>query len=148
MAYILVVDDEQTVRELISATLDVDGHEIACARDGSEAVDVVLERLPDLIVLDIAMPRMDGWQFLDALHSRGLRHRTRVVLLSGRFDPSDVPPEEHGATSHFVRKPFEPEELRRLVRDALAEEPDTLAVRNDRREELVELLEMVDKTLG
>ncbi len=148
MARVLVVDDEAHVRELIGAILEADGHDVRTASDGREALTALESGLPDLIVLDLAMPGMDGWAFLDQLHARGLRRQTRVLIVSGRYDPATVTARQRSAMGRFLRKPFEPQELSALVTQTLAEEPDELYVRHERAGELAKLIRKVDDVLG
>src|ERR1043166_4718756 len=72
MARILVVDDEPSIRMLIRTILQSEGHSITTASNGREALEMVIENVPDLIVLDLMMPEMDGWHLLEELHIRGL----------------------------------------------------------------------------
>jgi two-component system nitrogen regulation response regulator NtrX len=148
MAHILVVDDESAVRETIAAVLETEGHEVQQARDGQDALEVVLERMPELILLDLAMPRMDGWRFLEELHERELRRKTRVIIVSGRYDPSSATATQRSRVGTFLRKPFEPDSLLRMVEDALLEEPADLYEKRERSDNLVRLIERVDRALS
>jgi len=147
MAHVLVVDDEPAVRETIAAVLETDGHEVQQARDGQEALEAVLERMPELILLDLAMPRMDGWRFLEELHERALRRKTRIIIVSGRYDPGSASAVQRSRVGTFLRKPFEPEWLLRMVDDALLEEPAELYEKRERSDNLVRLIERVDRVL-
>jgi CheY-like chemotaxis protein len=147
MARILVVDDEPSIRHLIKAILQDEGHEIETASNGHEALEKVIIAVPDLIVLDLMMPEMDGWRFLEELHLRGLRKQTRVVIVSGHFDPRTASPSERKAARHFLPKPFEPEVLVALVDDALARDANQLFEEHDRSVSLVRLLDKIDEVL-
>ena len=65
---ILVVDDEQLYRHLLRVNLETEGYEVIAARDGEEAIELVTSRQPDLIILDVAMPRLDGFSTLSLIH--------------------------------------------------------------------------------
>ena len=67
MARILIVDDEPDIRRLIQVNLELDGHEVHMACDGSEALAAVRAQVPDVIILDVMMPALDGWQVLEAI---------------------------------------------------------------------------------
>lgn len=147
MAYILVADDEAPIRSLISEILESDGHEIAQVRDGEEALASIDARMPDLIVLDLAMPGMDGWHFLDELHRRELRARTRVVIVSGRFEIASVLADHRTSPGCFLTKPFEEEDLRRLVSETLEIDPGELYQLHAKPDTLARLVEKVDRVL-
>jgi len=148
MPRILVVDDEPMIRRLISATLLDEGHEVVGAGNGREALVLIAEEVPDLIVLDLAMPEMDGWRFLEELYARGLRKQTRVVIVSGNLDRDARRRGQGQAVSHFLDKPFEPEALVTMVNEALATDADALAVQHDRSNELMKLIDKVDRVLS
>lgn len=148
MARILVVDDEAAIRAVIAAVLEEEGHTISHARDGAEALAAVEASVPDLIVLDLAMPGMDGWRLLEELHNRGLRKRTRVVIVSAHYDPTTASQTSYRRVGHFLAKPFEPDALVAMVDDALVVEPEELYDRLDRSESLARLIARVDEVMG
>jgi CheY-like chemotaxis protein len=148
MARILVVDDEPSIRALIKTILQHEGHDITTAANGREALEIVIDSLPELIVLDLMMPEMDGWRFLEELHLRGLRRQTRVVIVSGQFDPQTATEERNAHARHFLPKPFEPSSLVELIDDALSREPHELFEERDRTVNLVKLLDRMGEVLG
>ena len=147
MARILVVDDEPSIRHLIRTILVDEGHHIETAANGRVALEKVILAIPDLIVLDLMMPEMDGWRFLEELHLRGLRKQTRVVIVSGHFDPATASRGERRAARHFLPKPFEPEVLVDLINDALSRDASELFEEHDRSVSLVRLLDKIDEVL-
>ena len=86
---ILVVDDDPTVRELLSLQLGSAGHDVTTACDGDDGLAAVGEQAPDLVVLDVMMPRMSGWQVLEQLQEEPKATRPRVLLLTARDLPDD-----------------------------------------------------------
>jgi DNA-binding response OmpR family regulator len=109
MARILVVDDEPRIREVVSAYLARDGHEVSVAADGDGALELARLELPDLVVLDVMLPGRSGFDVLRALRSEGIS--VPVILLTARDDVVDrVAGLEIGADD-YVTKPFEPREL-------------------------------------
>ena len=148
MARILVVDDEAAIRAVIAAVLEEEGHDISHARDGAEALAAIQASMPDLIVLDLAMPGMDGWHLLEELHNRGLRKATRVVIVSAHYDPATAPLSQRRKVGHFLPKPFEPDALIAMVDEALAIESDNLYDQLDRSDGLARLLARVDEVMG
>lgn len=86
MAHILIVDDDGDSSEPLSIFLKAAGHEVTCKPDGREALVVVLSHTPDVIVLDLAMPEMDGPSFLEVVRSYLRIHTLPVVVLTGFGD--------------------------------------------------------------
>lgn len=146
MAHILVVDDELGIRHLIARILESEGHRVDLAGSGQEALDAIDCWMPDLIVLDLVMPEMDGWRFLEELYKRGVRRRTRVLIVSGYVQ--EAPPPEGQPAHRILPKPFDAADLIGLVDRALSEEPEDLFVRSERTRNLAQLISRVDEILG
>jgi DNA-binding response OmpR family regulator len=109
MTRILVVDDEPHIVEVVRAYLTREGHEVSTAADGDEALALARDLDPDLIVLDVMLPRRSGFEVLRELRAAG--SRAAVVMLTARDDVIDrVAGLEVGADD-YVTKPFEPREL-------------------------------------
>ncbi len=126
---ILVVDDEERLTSLVKAYLTQEGFRVVTARNGREALFIARQEKPDLIVLDLMMPEMDGYEFM-RLHRK--ERETPIILLTARVEDSDkVLGLELGADD-YVTKPFSPRELTARVRAVLrragqaAPEPDLL----------------------
>jgi DNA-binding response OmpR family regulator len=126
---ILVVDDEERLTALVKAYLTQEGFRVVTARNGREALFIARQEKPDLIVLDLMMPEMDGYEFM-RLHRK--ERETPILLLTARVEDSDkVLGLELGADD-YVTKPFSPRELTARVRAVLrragqaAPEPDLL----------------------
>ena len=145
MADILVVDDEPAIRLLIETLMEGEGHTVRTAANGREALTKVEEDVPDLIVLDLMMPEMDGWHFLEELHNRGLRKRTRVVIVSGYADSTGN--RTSRLSRHYLAKPFDIESLIALVNDALDQDSEDLYSQIDRRVSLARLIDKLDTVL-
>ena len=90
MAKFLIVDDEADAAGALAALLEREGHEAACARSAGEALTKMRGDEPDLILLDLTMPHVDGLDLLDALSDDGRFAHLRVAVYSGRDDPGDV----------------------------------------------------------
>lgn len=112
---ILVVDDSATVRKLISGKLSKSGHEVLCAADGIEALEKINEIMPDLILLDINMPRMDGYQVCKLIRNNEATKDVPVVMISGKDGFFDKVRGRMAGTTGYITKPFGPETLMKTV---------------------------------
>jgi DNA-binding response OmpR family regulator len=113
---VLVVDDEVRLVNLVRGYLEQDGYIVHSATNGREALFVAREQRPDLIVLDLMMPEMDGWEFM-RLHRQ--EYNTPVIMLTARIEDVDkVAGLEMGADD-YITKPFSPRELVARVRAVL-----------------------------
>jgi len=131
MAQILVVDDEAAVRGALVSHLVEMGHDCSKADDGIEALELLHEREFDLILTDVAMPRMNGLQFLE----RALPHlegRIPVVLLSSVDDQRAISAALTAGAFDYLTKPAGPDEIRRVVEAGLAQRSEVLRVQGNR----------------
>ena len=112
---ILVVDDSATVRKLISGKLEKCGHDVVCASDGVEAMERLEHFIPDLILLDITMPRMDGYQVCKTIRSNNTTKDVPVVMISGKDGFFDKVRGRMAGTTGYITKPFGPETLMKAV---------------------------------
>src|SRR3954447_19448390 len=121
MATILVVDDEPDIRALIQLNLELDGHRVVVAANGSEALAQVAKEVPDLMLLDLMMPEVDGWQVLESIKAATDIDVNRIpVLMLTAYDTADnrIRGGIEGAI-RYIAKPFSPSELRDEVKAAL-----------------------------
>jgi CheY-like chemotaxis protein len=118
-AVVLVVDDESDLRQLVAELLLGHGYDVVLAQHGREALERLCEHCPDLVLLDLNMPVMDGWQFLAAQRRLLEPHLVNIpVLLVTGADGADA----HAATLKavgLIEKPFDPDRLLNAVRTAL-----------------------------
>lgn len=112
---ILVVDDSATVRKLISGKLEKCGHEVVCAVDGMDALAKLNEIVPDLILLDITMPRMDGYQVCKLIRNNQATKDIPVVMISGKDGFFDKVRGRMAGTTGYITKPFGPETLMKAL---------------------------------
>jgi DNA-binding response OmpR family regulator len=108
---ILIIDDDSSFASTMSDRLDFEGYEVVTASDGSEGLDAVERERPDLIVLDILMPKLNGYAILKMLKSRN--NKAKVIICTGRSDVMDAVKGE--GISGFLVKPFDPIELVNMV---------------------------------
>jgi excisionase family DNA binding protein len=116
-ARILVVDDDAGLREFIRANLEHEGYVVREARSASEGLAALEEEPPDLILLDVMMPRMDGWEMLRRVHERHGVDAIQVIMYSGKLEEEGTA-EERGAQA-FIGKPFDPQKLLDATRQLL-----------------------------
>lgn len=112
---ILVVDDERHIVRLIQLNLEHAGYEVVCAYDGVEALDRVKSDNPDMVVLDILMPRMDGWDVLRQLQLDPTTVDLPVIILSQLADDADIFKGYRLGCWSYLTKPFNPIELLTFV---------------------------------
>ncbi len=129
-ARVLVVEDDRSVREAVERALSFEGYEVLTARDGAEALSAVMNEQPDVIVLDVMMPHIDGLEAARRIRARG--DTTPILMLTAREAVSDrVAGLDAGADDYLV-KPFALEELlarlRALLRRAQGTSTDVYVV--------------------
>jgi CheY-like chemotaxis protein len=112
---ILVVDDSPTVRKLISGKLEKSGHTVVLAVDGMDALAKINEMVPDLVLLDITMPRMDGYQVCKLIRSNNLTKDVPVVMISGKDGFFDKVRGRMAGSTGYITKPFGPDTLMRTI---------------------------------
>jgi len=124
MARILVAEDERDILELITFTLQFASHHVIAAENGEQALELVQQELPDLVLLDARMPRLSGYEVCRQLKSNPATQDIPVVFLSAKGQESEIKAGlESGAVKYLV-KPFSPEELIHSLEDILAEKRD------------------------
>lgn len=124
---ILVVDDSATVRKLISSKLEKSGHQVICAVDGVEAMATIETVVPDLVLLDIAMPRMDGYQVCKQIRMNHAAKDVPVVMISGKDGFFDKVRGRMAGTTGYITKPFGPETLMKALETYLIPDPAAAA---------------------
>ena len=117
MSKILVVDDQFGVRSLLVETFQDDGHEVKMAANGAEALQLFTEFEPDLIMLDMQMPGMNGIETLEKI--RSLDRRVAVIMMTGYEDPHNTKQAKDLGILCYKDKPFDLFELRERVMDIL-----------------------------
>jgi CheY-like chemotaxis protein len=112
---IMVVDDSATIRKLVSAKLEKHGHSVITAVDGMDALAKLEEVIPDLILLDITMPRLDGYQVCKLIRANDNTRFVPIVLISGKDGFFDKVRGKMCGSTTYITKPFGPEMLLRTV---------------------------------
>jgi CheY-like chemotaxis protein len=117
LARVLVADDDPVIRRLLEVNLELEGHEVLQAGDGTEALAVIRAEDPDLVILDVMMPDMDGWQVRAAMLEDPALADVPVVFVSARAQEADKRRGDELRAAAYVTKPFDPIELMVLVAD-------------------------------
>ncbi len=121
MAKILIAEDERDIRELITFTLQFAGHEVVQARNGEEAVEMAPKVKPDMILTDVRMPKMTGYQACEALRQMDEFKETPIVFLSAKGQEAEVQEGMSVGATDYILKPFAPDQLTRRVAELLEE---------------------------
>jgi CheY-like chemotaxis protein len=111
MARVLVIDDEPDVRWLIRMSLERAGHEVIDAEDGLRGIALAMKQRPDVIILDLMMPVMDGYGVLAELAKDPRTASVPVVVLSAKAIPDEADHASAAGARRFMEKPFDPDEL-------------------------------------
>jgi DNA-binding response OmpR family regulator len=116
---VLVAEDDEDILELVVFDLEDEGYDVMTARNGEDAVTLALERAPDLVLLDVAMPGLDGYEVTRRLRAEQATRAIPVVLLTARAQVRDVIEGFEAGANDYVTKPFRPDELRTRLHAAL-----------------------------
>lgn len=133
---VLIVDDEPDILTMIRTALEMEGFETALAGDGETALERARERPPDVILLDIMMPMLDGWAVIETLAEQ--RRRPALVVISAKARARDLARAFRMGADAYVTKPFDFDALTATIREVLAR-PEKDRARH--RQELLERLQ-------
>jgi CheY-like chemotaxis protein len=120
VARVMAVDDDPVIRGLLEVNLEMEGHEVITAVDGRDALEKVAVDPPDLILLDVMMPNVNGWQVAERLKGDPATRSIPVIFLSARAMEADVRKGAELGVEQYVTKPFDPIELMDLVNRLVA----------------------------
>jgi len=120
MAKILIAEDERDIRDLIEFTLKYAGHEVVKAANGAEAVELAPQVKPDLILLDVRMPRMTGYEACRTLKTIDEVKDTPIIFLSAKGQQNEMDIGLDAGAYDYILKPFAPDHLTRRIAEILA----------------------------
>ena len=120
MAKILIAEDEPDIRELVAFMLRFAGHEVVAASNGEEALQTATREIPDLILMDVRMPRMTGYDACRAMKANPDLHDVPVVFLSAKGQEAEIQTGLDAGAEEYLLKPFSPDELTSRVSSILA----------------------------
>ena len=147
MPELLVVDDDPLIAAMLRLVLEGEGYEVAHAEDGQAALDVLSEHAPACMVLDMMMPKVDGYGVLEALRTRG-GATTRVVMLTCCSAEEDVRKALRLGADDYLTKPVDVDHLLHTVRDLIEMDLGTVEARRQSVGDEAELARRVDDVLG
>jgi DNA-binding response OmpR family regulator len=119
MAKILIAEDERDIRDLVAFTLRFAGHEVFTATNGEEAVELTQKINPDLVLMDVRMPRMTGYDACRALKANPSLKDIPVVFLSAKGQESEIQQGLAAGAEEYLLKPFAPDQLTNRVKTIL-----------------------------
>ncbi len=108
---ILIAEDERDIRDLIKITLGFAGYQVITTNNGEEAVQAALREIPDLILLDVRMPRMTGYEACQKLKEQESMRNIPIIFLSAKGQESEVKMGLDSGAEEYILKPFSPDEL-------------------------------------
>ena len=120
MAKILIAEDERDIRDLVAFTLRFAGHEVFAASNGQEALEMAPQVTPDLILMDVRMPRMTGYEACKAMKANPDLKDIPVVFLTARGQESEVQQGLDAGAEEYLLKPFAPDHLTSRIKAILA----------------------------
>jgi len=119
MAKILIAEDERDIRDLIEFTLNFAGHQVFKASNGADAVDLAPKVMPDLIMLDVRMPKMTGYEACRAMKNIDELKNIPIVFLSAKGQDNEVDLGLEAGAYEYILKPFAPEYLTKRIQEIL-----------------------------
>ena len=108
---VLIVDDDESLREYVRVNLEAEGYEVREAGSAEEGLEALGERSPDLILLDVMMPQVDGWETLRRIQEHTGVGAIPVIMFSGKVDETSASEAESRGVQDFIGKPFDPRSL-------------------------------------
>lgn len=120
MAKIVIAEDERDIRELIEFTLTYAGHQVVATANGEEALAAVSQMKPDLVLLDVRMPRLDGYDVCKQIKADPQTRSVPIIFLSAKGQEAEVQTGLEAGAEQYILKPFAPDQLIQRVRDILA----------------------------
>ena len=112
---VLICDDDPVILRLLEVNLELEGYDVLTAHHGEEAFEIASRELPDLVILDIMMPRLDGYQTCQKLKAQPSTESIPVVFLSAKAQQSDIEKGKSFGVSEYLTKPFDPNDLLDVV---------------------------------
>jgi len=121
MAKILIAEDERDIRDLITFTLNYAGHQVVSVANGEEAVEAAVREMPDMILMDVRMPKMTGYEACQKIKSIKSIQHIPIVFLSAKGQEAEIKTGLEAGATEYLLKPFAPMELTARVNELLVQ---------------------------
>ncbi len=121
MAKILIAEDERDIRDLITFTLGFAGYEVVAAANGEEAVNLARQEVPDLVLMDVRMPRMTGYEACNVMKADEKLKDIPIIFLSAKGQDSEIQAGLQAGAIEYLLKPFAPDQLTARIQAVLAQ---------------------------
>ena len=144
MARILLVDDSADIRHLLGTILKDEGHDVAVASDGVQAIEAIKNHAPDLMILDIMMPRMDGYGVLKEMRDGGIKEDVKILVLTAKAAEADWVRGYKLGADDYLTKPFGADELVEAVNTLLKMDPASMRKRSEQELDKAQLLSRLE----
>ena len=116
---VLFVEDDAQIRTIIAVRLVAVGFEVLVAKDGQEGLDLARKELPDIILLDLMLPKMDGYKVCALLKTDMRYSRIPIIIFTARAEGNDMKMAKEAGADAYITKPFEPETLLSKIKELL-----------------------------
>lgn len=144
MARILIADDSADMRHLLSALLAEQGHSVAVANDGAQALEMIAQQAPDLLILDVIMPKLDGYSVLREMKANGSRDEIRILILSAKSSEGDIVKGYKLGADQYMTKPFGADDFLQTVATMLETPKRDLRGQTEKELEKAQLLSRLE----
>jgi DNA-binding response OmpR family regulator len=148
VADILIADDDADIRQLLSWVLAEEGHQVSVAKDGRSSIETMVMSPPDIVILDLMMPEMDGASVLKEMADYQVLDSTKVLVLSAKSSEADREMGFELGADHYITKPVDPLEVVIAVKELLALTKDELRVRREEERDKAHLLSQLESVFG
>lgn len=147
MAKVHLADDDDDIRHLLTYVLAEEGHEIRASKDGRQAVEAMVMDPPEVLLLDLMMPEMDGHAVLRDMKDYQVLDSTKVLVLTAKGSEHDRHLAFDLGADHYLTKPFEPDEVVEAVETMLELSKEELKVRREQERDTAHLLSQLESIL-
>lgn len=147
MAKVHIADDDPDIRQLLTYVLAEEGHEVRISKDGRMAVEAMVMDPPEVLLLDLMMPEMDGHAVLKDMKDYQVLDSTKVLVLTAKGSEHDRHLAFDLGADYYLTKPFEPDEVVHAVETMLALSKEELKVRREQERDTAHLLSQLESIL-